>query len=86
MKSTAYPSLFFLSNPLKTVHPEPAALADDSYQTPYLRSILSPKSAPSRVYSLRSIREQFINSVKPLVSTLPTDVELSEKNWFNNYE
>ncbi|MBL7721539.1 MAG: hypothetical protein JNK98_06045 [Chitinophagaceae bacterium] len=86
MKNAAYPSLFFLANPLKAVQDEPAASADDNYQTPYLRSILSAKSAPSRVYSLRSIRDKFASSVRPLVSTLPTDVELSEKNWFNNYE
>lgn len=86
MKNAAYPSLFFLANPLKAVQTEPAASAEDNYQTPYLRSILSPKSAPSRVYSLRRIRDKFISSVRPLVSTLPTDVELTEKEWFNNYE
>lgn len=86
MKNAAYPSLFFLANPLKAVQAEPAAAVDDNYQTPYLRSILSAKSAPSRVYSLRSIREKFVSSVRPFISTLPKDVELSEKNWFNNYE
>jgi len=86
MKNAAHPSLFFLANPLKAVQAEPAAAAEDNYQTPYLRSILSAKSAPSRVYSLRSIREKFVSTVRPFISTLPKDVELSEKNWFNNYE
>lgn len=86
MKNTAYPSLFFLVNPLKAVQAEPAASSDDNYETPYLRSILSAKSAPSKVYSLRSIRDILISSVRPLVSTLPKDIELSENNWFNNYE
>jgi hypothetical protein len=87
MKNAAYPSLFFLANPLKAVQAEPAAAAaDDNYQTPYLRSILSAKSAPHKVYSLRNIRDIFVSSVRPFVSTLPKDVELSEKDWFNNYE
>lgn len=85
MKSTAHPSLFFLANPLKAVQAEPASSADN-YQTPYLRSILSAKSAPSRVYSLRSIRDIFVSTVRPFVSALPNDIEVSEKDWFNNYE
>ena len=86
MKSTAYPSLFFLANPLKAVQAEPAAASDDNYQTPYLRSILSAKSGPSRVYSLRSIRDILVSTVRPFVSALPNDIEVSEKDWFNNYE
>ena len=86
MKNAAYPSLFFLANPLKAVQAEPAAFVDDNYQTPYLRSILSSKSAPSRVYSLRSIRDIFVNTVRPFISALPDDIEESEKEWFNNYE
>ncbi len=86
MKNAVYPSLFFLADALKAVQTEPAALADDNYQTPYLRSILSSKSAPSRVYSLRSIRDIFVSTVRPFVSALPDDIEESEKDWFNNYE
>jgi hypothetical protein len=86
MKNTAKPPLYFFANPLKLVQTEPAASSGDDYQTPYLRSVLSAKSTPSKVYSLKSIRDILIQSIRPFTSTLPKDIELIEKDWFNNYE
>lgn len=87
MKSTAKPSLYFSAYPLKAIKKS----ADTNYQptSPYLKALLSGKPKTSSLVKVLPManpyKKQF--SVVPFEDDkLPRDIELTEKDWFKNYE
>ncbi|HSU28108.1 MAG TPA: hypothetical protein VLJ68_06990 [Chitinophagaceae bacterium] len=98
MKSNAEPSIYFSAYPLKAISPETTAPAKTDERSPYLRSILSGKTRtlsrvrvfpminPYRKPSGRDMQKNPSDRLKAVENKLPTDIELTEKEWFNNYE
>ncbi len=97
MKSNAEPSIYFSAYPLKAISPEPTAPASTDERSPYLKAILSGKTrilSRVRVFPMinpyRKISEKLQQNpsdrLKAVENKLPTDIELTEKEWFNNYE
>jgi hypothetical protein len=88
MKSNAHPVPYFSAYPLKALNAEPKT----AQQSPYLKAVLSGKSKPiSRVRVLPMINpyKQPVSQQKrvaPHKTNLPKDIELSQKEWYNNYE
>ena len=90
MKSTVKSSFYFSAYPLKVIKNESP---DKGPTSPYLKALLSGKSKTSnqpgeaRVFRLTNT---YNNQVRPVraeeADKLPKDIELTEKEWFNNYE
>jgi hypothetical protein len=88
MKSNDHPSFYFSAYPLKALTNE-ASAKSSSNQSPYLKAILSGKTRTlSRVRVFPMINPYRKSSIPaiPETSKLPKDIELTEKEWFNNYE
>jgi hypothetical protein len=86
MKSNAKPSLYFSAYPLKVIK-DPSA--DNKPDSPYLKALLSGKSksgSRTRVFPMMHPYKGTPNPVSSEADKLPTDIELTEKNWFTNYE
>ncbi|HEX4876246.1 MAG TPA: hypothetical protein VFV31_06205 [Chitinophagaceae bacterium] len=86
MKNNIQASVGLPASLLKAIQPQAPVKQINNYLTPYLRAVLSGNKKPAKVYSLRSIKEMLVSTVKPFNSRVPTDIELSENNWFTNYE
>lgn len=88
MKSTAKPSLYFSAYPLKAIK-EPSA-TNKLPESPYLKALLTGKSKTSsqgRVLSMANpYKKQLFNPAPFKGDKLPKDIELTEKDWFKNYE
>ena len=97
MKSNAEPSIYFSAYPLKAISPEPAKEVTKDERSPYLKAILSGKTrvlSRVRVFPMANpypkspavaSRVNLSESIKK-ESKLPKDIELTQKEWFNNYE
>ncbi|MEI9910368.1 MAG: hypothetical protein WDO71_12295 [Bacteroidota bacterium] len=89
MKSTAKPSLYFSAYPLKAIK-EPST-TNNLPDSPYLRALLSGKTKSSnsnkaRVFSINNSYKGLSVQVPFDTDKLPGDIELTEKDWFKNYE
>ena len=87
MKSNARKSVYFSAYPLKNVEREVSK--NTNGQSPYLKAILSGKTRTlSRVRVMPMVNPYAKTPAKftPKASQLPNDIELSQKEWFNNYE
>ena len=86
MKSNARPSLYFSAYPLKALR-DTETKADPT-TSPYLKAILCGKTKTlSRVRVMPMVNpytEKRLTVVK--TSVLPVDIELTETEWYNNYE
>jgi hypothetical protein len=84
MKSNASPSLYFSAYPLKAA----AAEQQGTISSPYLKAILCGKTRTlSRVRVMPMINPyKEVKQPLRLKSNLPNDIELTEKEWYNNYE
>jgi hypothetical protein len=90
MKSSAQPALYFSAYPLKAVSPAASAADASANQSPYLRSILAGKTKTvSRVRVFAMVNpygDLKAAGFVPKPGKLPKDIELTEKDWFKNYE
>ena len=98
MKSNAEPSIYFSAYPLKAISPEVKTDSSADERSPYLKAILSGKTrvlSRVRVFPMTNPYRKLPgagNAYKTMVSPkaaeskLPTDIELTEREWFNNYE
>jgi hypothetical protein len=87
MKRIAKPSLYFSAYPLKAIK-EPS-LSDKQPDSPFLKALLSGKTKTSsrvRVFPMKNPYEGQINPAPFAADKLPKDIELTEKDWFKNYE
>jgi hypothetical protein len=87
MKSNARESVYFSAYPLKAIETE--IKKNPNGQSPYLKAILSGKTRTmSRVKVMPMANPYGKTPAKfsPKPGQLPKDIELTEKNWFNNYE
>ena len=86
MKSNVSPSLYFSAYPLKAV--QTASEQAGTVTSPYLKAILCGKTKTlSRVRVMPMInpyRETKVPVTREI--NLPNDIELTEKEWYNNYE
>lgn len=88
MNSIVKPSFYFSAYPLKAIK-EPVPNSQPG--SPYLKALLSgkAKSRPAnkgRVLSLKYHHNNKYNQVNEKAGKLTKDMELTEKEWFNNYE
>lgn len=87
MKSTAKPSFYFSAYPLKAI--KDSSSADKEPNSPYLRALLSGSTKTSsrvRVFPMITPYKEQPKQLPPVVDKLHRDIELTEKEWFNNYE
>ncbi len=87
MKTNTQATLYFSAYPLKALKQENSPPSSTS-QSPYLKAILSNKTGTvSRVRVLPMI-SPYRPSLRAIAkeSKLPNDVELTQREWFNNYE
>ena len=89
MKSNIHSSPYFSAYPLKALNQEPSAKPSNK-QSPFLKAILSGKTRTiSRIRVLplaNPYKQKTTTPVRIKDSKLPKDIELTEKEWFNNYE
>ena len=86
MKSIVKPSFYFSAYPLKAVK---GSSSDNSPSSPYLKALLSGKTKTSsrvRVFPMTNPYNKQFKPVPPEPGKLPKDIELTEKDWFKNYE
>jgi hypothetical protein len=87
MKINIKPSFYFAAYPLKAITSSSSTASKPD--SPYLKSILSGKTkaiSPARVFPMIN---PYNNRYRPApleTGNLPKDIELTEKEWFNNYE
>jgi hypothetical protein len=89
MKSTAKPSLYFSAYPLKAIK-EPFT-TNNLPDSPYLKALLSGKTKSNNsnrasVFALNDPYKGQSVHVPFDTNKLPKDIELTEKDWFKNYE
>jgi hypothetical protein len=87
MKSIVKPSFYFSAYPLKVI--KEADASEKKPESPYLRALLTGKTRTSRRAKVFTMINPYKDRYKPMPSQpdqLPKDIELTEKNWFNNYE
>jgi hypothetical protein len=88
MKRDANSTLYFSAYPLKALT-NGASAKSSTDQSPYLKAILSGKTrtlSRVRVFPMINPYRKSSIPVIPEASKLPKDIELTEKEWFNNYE
>lgn len=88
MESTAKPSVYISAYPLKAVRE--SNIANHPPQSPYLKALLSRTLQPDpgrlRVITMWSAQKKYDPLPTFDQNKLPKDIELTEKNWFINYE
>jgi hypothetical protein len=87
MKSIVKPSFYFSAYPLKAV--TAATSPDNKPESPYLKALLSGKTKTGNRARVFPMINPYNKQMKPVpieMDKLPKDIELTEKNWFNNYE
>jgi hypothetical protein len=94
MKGIAKPSIYFSAYPLKAIEPTNSP-KESSQSSPYLRALLSGRAKTSskvRVFPMinpykNPYREELkIVRIAEKPVHVPEDIELTEKQWFHNYE
>ena len=88
MKSNARSNFYFSAYPLKAVSDDNAGKPSTELPS-YLKAILSSKTrtlSRVRVFPLVNPYRETSIPVTPETSKVPNDIELTEKEWFNNYE
>jgi len=88
MKSSAQSNFYFSAYPLKALKEDNSSKPSNE-PSPYLKAILSGKTRTlSRVRVFPLINPYRKSSIPEQKNTskLPNDIELTEKDWFNNYE
>jgi hypothetical protein len=87
MKSIAKPSFYFSAYPLKVIKDQ---TAPEKKSSPYLKAVLKGKSKPSsqkaRVFPMANPYRADFKVDPQQTDKLPKDIELTIKEWFNNYE
>ena len=86
MNSIAKPSFYFSAYPLKSIK---VSSPDKETASPYLKALLSGKTKTSsrvRVFPMTNPNTKQFKPVPFDTEKLPKDIELTEKDWFNNYE
>jgi hypothetical protein len=87
MKSIIKPAFYFSAYPLKAI--TGSSSSDKKPDSPYLKAILSGKTKTSSRVRVFPMINPYNSNFKPAPSetgNLPKDIELTEKDWFNNYE
>jgi len=87
MKSTATPSLYLSAYPLKAI--KDPSTTNNLPDSPYLKALLSGKTKSSssvRVFSIINPYKGTADQAPFDTNKLPKDIELTEKDWFKNYE
>jgi hypothetical protein len=91
MRSTAKSPVYISAYPLKAV--KESAVNSNQPHSPYLKALLSGtnktttgNSSPARVLSLSHSNRPTSNPVAFDRNKLPKDIELTDKDWFKNYE
>jgi hypothetical protein len=87
MKSNARQSVYFSAYPLKALEKEIAR--NPNGQSPYLKAILSGKTRTMSRVRVMPMPNPYLKTpakFTPKAGQLPKDIELTEKDWFNNYE
>ncbi len=85
MKSIAKP--IFSAYPLRAIK-DPSS-ADKQPGSPYLKALLSGKTQSNSRVRVLPMVNPYTKQFKPSPfeqEKLPKDIELVQKNWFNNYE
>ena len=88
MKSRPRSPFYFSAYPLKALNAEAAAKQTTDH-SPYLKSVLSAKTRTSsriRVFPMINPYGKKTITLTPDTSELQKDIELAQKEWFNNYE
>ena len=88
MKSKPRSPFYFSAYPLKALNAG-ATVKQSSDHSPYLKSVLSGKTRTSsrvRVFPMVNPYGKTTITLTPETSELPKDIELAQKEWFNNYE
>jgi hypothetical protein len=86
MKNIVKPSFYFSAYPLKVIK---ESSANKEQGSPYLKTLLSGGTKASnraRVFPMISPYNNQFRPAPPETDKLPKDIELTEKEWFNNYE
>lgn len=87
MKRTAKPSLYLSAYPLKAI--KESSTTNNLPDSPYLRALLTGKTKSNnktRVFSMIKLNKGQSGQVPFDTNKLPKDIELTEKDWFKNYE
>jgi hypothetical protein len=85
MKKSDHPPLYFSAYPLKATNQQPSA----DQQSPFLKAILTGKTRTLTRVRVSPMVNPYRGAPKPAPvknEKLPKDIELSEKDWFKNYE
>ena len=86
MKSIVKPAFYFSAYPLKVIKD---TTADKEPGSPYLKALLSGKTKRSTRARVLPMINPYTRQYTPApmnADKLPKDIELSAKEWFNNYE
>ncbi len=86
MKSIVKSSFYFSAYPLKVIN---EAAAEKEPGSPYLKALLSGKTKIARGARVFPMVNPYNKQYRPAplaTDKLPKDIELTEREWFNNYE
>jgi hypothetical protein len=86
MNTIVKPSFYFSAYPLKVIK---ESSSDKEPESPYLKALLSGKTKTSsrvRVFPMLNPYKGQSDQVPFDTSKLPKDIELTERDWFKNYE
>lgn len=95
MKGIAKPSIYFSAYPLKAIQPANSTKESSPSSSPYLKALLSGKTKTSSKVRVFPMINPYKNPYKEEVKVVriaerplhvPEDIELTEKQWFHNYE
>jgi hypothetical protein len=89
MKSNAPNPLYFSAYPLKAITGEPSAPPPSHPQSPFLRAILAGKTRTVSRVRVFPMVNPYPAPAKPASSRerkMAGNEELSDKEWYNNYE
>ena len=86
MKSNANASLYFSAYPLKAIQVSESKA--DTASSPYLKAILCGKTKTLSRVRVMPMANPYSDKRLLTVRTsiLPNDIELTETEWYNNYE
>ena len=96
MKGIATPTIYFSAYSLKNAEQKTSGSNEPSKSSPYLRALLAGRSrSSSKVRVFPMINPYREKDARPVMSRpaiirqlnhVPEDIELTEKQWFHNYE
>ena len=85
-------SLYFSAYPLKAITGETSTKQSSATESPYLKSVLGKTKTITRVRVFAMVNPytkpiaKAKKPVRPLKDKLPGNIELLEREWYNNYE